>query len=352
MVLVFGLTTHHSEAGKDVRRSSPAILKWSCFSVPWLGLLNSSFHRNPKSVNCPKCQNRFGMLLLRLPAYWNMLARERCGGDMRRPGHVYPVQANLFDPPSDADSGWSNQRGESAFDPKTPDDEDVIAWLPDSNLARAEALCEQVLSRGLADAAVPALEELWDRFRGFGINSPCREQLAVLGTLAKIETRRSRAAVRRISEERCLPAVLLPHALQAAVASRIRFSPRRIELWIKSEQPIVRAQAFTLAQWVAPPVWVLEEGRNDPDRSVRRAALITMGKLGHAAARPGLLALFASNPNADIVRALATIANDEVITRFGRCANEHEGLRPLILEELGAMDDPRATAIVNRMLRR
>jgi len=280
------------------------------------------------------------------------LSMNRRDGIMRRPEHVNPIQGDLFDPPCEPRGSQSNRRIEAPFDPDALDDGEVIARLPDANLATAEALCEQVLSRGLANAAVLALERLWDRFRGFGVNLPCREQIAVLGTLAKIETKRSREAVRRIAGECGLPMALLPHALEAAVARRVRFPPRRIELWMKDERPIVRALAFRLARWSALPVRMLEEGTNDPELSVRMAALVTMGRLGHADARQGLLALLVRDPNADIVRAVATIADDEVITRLGRCADSCERLRPIILEELKAMDDPRATAIVDRMERR
>ena len=270
---------------------------------------------------------------------------------MRKPKHVDPRQGNLFDPPGQQQDSQPAQQTEVQFDPDALDDGEVIARLPGANLARAEALCDQVVTRQLADTAVPALEELWDRFRGFGINKPFREQLAVLKALAKIETERSGIAVRRIVEDPDLSAALLPHALEAAVACRIRFALRHVEQWLEDEQPVVRALAFTLAQWAAPPARILESGRNDPDLSVRKAALITMGKLGHVTARPALLTLLGSSPNGETVRALATVADDEVIVRLGRCADEHESLRPIILEELRAMDDPRATAIARRIER-
>ncbi len=271
---------------------------------------------------------------------------------MRRSQNADPVQGNLFDPPCQPQDCGSAQEAEQPLDPNALDDDAIIAGIPGANLAKAEALCEQVVSRDLADAAVPALEELWKRFRGYGINRPCREQLAVLKTLAKIETRPSRDAVKRIAEERGLSEALLPHALEAALACRVRFTRPRIEQWLEDGRPIVRRLAFSLAQWVVPPVWILQQGRNDPDLSVREAALITMGKLGHAEARQGLLALLARNPNGDVVRALATVADDEVITQFGRSADKHESLRPAIIEELRAMDDPRAKAVADRFVQR
>ena len=260
-----------------------------------------------------------------------------------------PVQRDLFDPSPPSQEGQSVTKPEEPFEPDMLSDLEVIEGIPGANLTKAKALCEQVVSRGLADTAVPALGKLWDRFRGFGINRPCREQLEVLETLARIDTKQSRIMVKRIAEERGLPSALLPQVLEAALACKVRFTPQRIAIWIHDERPIVRVLAFSLAQWVVLPVRILETGRSDPDLAVRRATLITMGKLGHIAARQGLLTLLAANPNADIVRALATIYDDEVITRLGRCAEEHGRLWPTILNELEAMDDPRARAVADRV---
>jgi len=259
------------------------------------------------------------------------------------------LQGDLFDAPVRPQCGGPVLTPETPFDPTALDDRQVVEGIDHENLARLEALCDQVLSRGLADDAVPALRDLWFRFRGFGIYSPCREQLLALETLANIGTRQSRDTVRCIVEERGLAPVMLPHALKAAVTLKVRFTLRQITEWLADGRPIVRALAFSLARWVSPPIWILHGGRTDPDLSVRKAALITMGLLGHAAAKPGLLSLLAVNPNGDLVRALATVADDDVIVELGRCGERHRALRSTLLKELGAMDHPMARAVVGRM---
>ena len=270
---------------------------------------------------------------------------------MRQSQSNEPVQGTLFDRPAPSRDRHTVTNAGASPDPSRLSDREVLEGIPGANLARAEALCEQVISRGLGDAAVPALGELWDRFRGFGIDRPCSEQLAVLSALSRIGTKQSGILVKRIAEDPGLPTALLPQALKAALACRVRFTPQRIAVWVESEQPAVRALAFSLAQWVSPPWRILEMGRSDPDQTVRNAALITMGKLGLNAARAGLLTLLDRIPNADIVRALATIADDEVITLLGRCAEEHEALRSVILEELKEMDNCKAQKIADRMER-
>ncbi len=45
---------------------------------------------------------------------------------------------------------------------------------------------------------MPALEALWRRFAGFDIEKPLAEQIAVLETLAQLDSSEARATLRRI----------------------------------------------------------------------------------------------------------------------------------------------------------
>ena len=64
-------------------------------------------------------------------------------------------------------------------------DDELIAALPEATLSDVEGLCAAAVSRSLV-ASVPALERLWRRFAGFGIDAHLVEQRAVLGALAAI----------------------------------------------------------------------------------------------------------------------------------------------------------------------
>ena len=95
-------------------------------------------------------------------------------------------------------------------------DDEVIALLPGATLSEVEALCAAAVSRSL-EASVPALERLWRRFAGFGIDVPLVEQRAVLGALAALDCGPARSALKRIVLSKGLPAAQLPLALRAAV---------------------------------------------------------------------------------------------------------------------------------------
>ena len=87
----------------------------------------------------------------------------------------------------------------SAPDPAvdTLSDDDLLELIPNAGPSNVETVCSEVVSRSL-HAAVPALEALWRRFYGFGIEKPLREQLAVVDTLARLGGTDARSALRRI----------------------------------------------------------------------------------------------------------------------------------------------------------
>lgn len=115
-----------------------------------------------------------------------------------------------------------------------------------------------------------------------------------------------------------LPDSLLPVALQAATSVALNLPQRQIILWLEQEATIIRALAFTLIQAASPPLNFLETGITDPDASVRRAALVPAGNIGHHGARAGLLAQFGRNPRSQIIWALLAVVNEEIIVRTGR----------------------------------
>ena len=228
------------------------------------------------------------------------------------------------------------------------DDPEIVALLPKANLSNVQGLCAQVIARDLGDRAVPALESLWRRFRGYGRTGALPEQRCALDTLARIGTPPARDRLTRIIGTPDLPDALLPLALHAAVTARLVLPLSHIVPWLDHRVPEVRALAFSLARAANPPENILETGLSDSDPFVRRAALITLGTLGHTRAKPGLLVELDRNPTGEIVRALATIADADILTRLGRCARRNAALKPFILEELADLDDPRADRIIRR----
>ena len=231
------------------------------------------------------------------------------------------------------------------------DDQEIIERIPSANVSQVQALCDRVLERGIGDNAVPALEALWKRFIGFGINGPLREQRCAVETLAKVGTPLSRQALDRIIRAPDLIDALLPLVLDCAAEANLAVSGQSVTCWLEDGRSEVRESAFVLARNCTPPVpkHKLEIGFMDPEGSVRRACLATMGQFGHGRAKPGLLEELEKDPTSEIVTALAGILDDDIITRLGRCAMKHGRLRGQIVEELECSGEPRALKLVERL---
>ena len=101
---------------------------------------------------------------------------------------------------------------------ETLSDDDLFESIQKAGPSSIEAVCSEVVSRSL-EAAVPALDALWRRFAGFGVETPLREQLAVLDTLARLGGADARSTLREIVLSKGLPASLLPAALQASASA-------------------------------------------------------------------------------------------------------------------------------------
>ena len=80
---------------------------------------------------------------------------------------------------------------------ETLSDDDLLESIQKARPLKIEAVCSEIVSRSL-EAAVPALEALWRRFAGFGVEKSLREQLAVLETLARLAGTDARSALRVI----------------------------------------------------------------------------------------------------------------------------------------------------------
>ena len=125
-------------------------------------------------------------------------------------------------------------------------DDELVATIPLADLSNVEALCAQVLSRSL-DAAVPALEALWHRFAGFGVEAPLLEQRVVLGTLAQLDGEAARNALKGIVLSKNLPGSLLPAAFRAAADAGLTLPAGFVASHLDHEDVVVREPAFRLS---------------------------------------------------------------------------------------------------------
>jgi hypothetical protein len=81
--------------------------------------------------------------------------------------------------------------------PSNLDDSALVVALPGARVVDCHALCAEAGRRRLI-AAIPALETLCRRFKGFGLEHAVPEQIAALRGLAAISTPEAAAAVSRI----------------------------------------------------------------------------------------------------------------------------------------------------------
>ena len=111
-------------------------------------------------------------------------------------------QPGLFDERGSTDVGQPPERParSAAPPPSSLTDDDLIERLADAGPPDVDALCAQIVARALS-AAVPALEVLWRRFHGSGIERPLREQRAVLATLARMNGLGARGGLPTICKE-------------------------------------------------------------------------------------------------------------------------------------------------------
>lgn len=233
--------------------------------------------------------------------------------------------------------------------PETLSDDDVLDRIPQAGISDVRLLCNHAVERSLGDRAVPALEALWRRFKGFGHDRPYPEQTAVIETLAEFGTERAREALSAIVTARNLPPPLLPAALSAAVSASLNLPADFLRPLLAHADPRVRELAAKLSGFGQPDIGALEACLGDTQPAVRRAAAIVLGQFGYAGARATLLNELQRTPTGEIVEALAAIADDDIVVLLGRCAETHPALAGRIVRELEEMETALSLKVARRI---
>ena len=194
------------------------------------------------------------------------------------------------------------------------------------------ALCAEAGRRRLI-AAIPALEALCRRFKGFGLEHAVPEQTAALRGLAAIRTQDAIGSERldgfrqnlHLLECRLPPAVSLP---------LLRHNDAR-----------VRAATCRVARPHADVMPVLVDLLDDLHGLVAVAAACALGRAGRIEAQPALARLLRDEPTAEVIDAVSPLADDDCIVQLGRIARTNPVLSAAAIDALDAMDNPRAQAI-------
>ena len=271
-------------------------------------------------------------------------------GSLRSDREATPNQPDLF-----AERGTVRARrvpepmaSPAAAPVETLSDDDLFASLEKAGPSNVEAVCSEIVSRSL-EAAVPALAALWRRFAGFGVETPLREQLAVLDTLARLGGTDARSTLREIVLSKGLPTSLLPAAARAAASAGLALPAAFVGPLLDHEDAAVRGAAFVLAARTDVPADRLREGLFDRSAANRRAAAVALGLRGDASARQPLCDELARCPSTEVIDAITAVWDDDAIVHLGRCARRHPRLAGAVVDALRDIASPRAHTVARHL---
>ena len=232
--------------------------------------------------------------------------------------------------------------------PSDLDDATLVAVLPEARLANCRALCEEAGRRRLT-AAVPALEALCQRFKGFGVEHAVPEQIAALRGLVAIRTHEAGAAVARFITRNVVQGPALYEAVGAAAILGCRLPPGFSLKLLRNNDPRVRAAACRCTQLHAEVIPLLLDLLDDLHGTVAFAAGCALGRAGRIEARPMLTRLLREGPTNEVIDAVSSVADEVCIVQLGRIARTNVELSAAAIDALDAIDNPRAQAIAETL---
>jgi hypothetical protein len=225
------------------------------------------------------------------------------------------------------------------------DDAALIAAIPLASLTDCRALAHEAGRRRLG-AAVPALEALCRRFKGFGLQHMVPEQAAALDGLAAIGGRDAGAVVARMIVDQVVQGPGLIDATRAAAYLRSSLPAGIVVQLLRHADPEVRAHACRCAPSQSEVVSLLVDLLEDLNGAVATAAACALGRMGRVEAGPRLVRLLREDPSAEVIDAAVAVADAECIVLLGRIVRTRPDLADAALSALRDIDDPRATALV------
>jgi HEAT repeats len=220
----------------------------------------------------------------------------------------------------------------------------LIAALTRASLADCRGLADEAGRRRLV-AAVPALETLCRRFKGFGLDHTVPEQTAALAGLSAIGGGEAAAAVARIVADRVIQGPGLTGAIRTAADLRSRLPAQIVLPLLRHGDPGIREEACRCAHAGPEVIAVLVDLLDDLNRAVARAAACALGRMGRIEARPVLVRLLQEDPSMEVIDAAVSVDDAACIVLLGRIARTRPDLASAALGALGDSDDPRAAAI-------
>jgi hypothetical protein len=238
----------------------------------------------------------------------------------------------------------SDEAARSALAPDTMEDDELVAALPHATITDSLTLAAEIGQRRVT-AAVPALEALCRRFAGFGADRIVPEQAAAIDALARIAGADAAGALARLIARRVVQGSCLQRAVAAAACLGAKLPAATVLEMLRHDDPQIRADACRFAQ--ASPVVVaqLRDLLDDLQRPVRMAAACALGLMGRNEVRPLLARYLREEPSAQLIDAVAPVADEECIILLGRIGRTMPALSAAALDALNSIDHPRASRI-------
>ena len=225
------------------------------------------------------------------------------------------------------------------------DDGALIAAIPNVRLVDCCDLAEEAVRRGLT-SAVPALEALCRRFKGFGLTHAVPEQVAAVKAIAALSGREASAALVRILCDDVMQGPGLAEAVHAAAALRVQLPAGHGMVLLRHAEPAVRADACRCVPPHSSVVAILIDLLEDLHPTVATAAACALGHFGHREARPILSRLLRDEPTVDVVAAVVAIADADLVVQLGRIARTRPDLTAAVEAALEDIDHPRAGSVL------
>jgi hypothetical protein len=115
---------------------------------------------------------------------------------------------------------------------------------------------------------------------------------------------------------------------------------------LRHDEPQIRADACRCTRRWGEAIPLLRELLDDLHRDVRIAAACALGRIGRSEARELLVGYFREEPTAELIDAIAPIADNECVVLLGRVARSTPHLSECAVEALDSIDRPRADKII------
>jgi HEAT repeat protein len=224
----------------------------------------------------------------------------------------------------------------------------LIAGIPGATNHRARQFAEEAARRHLPEA-VPALEALCRRFKGFGQEHPVGEQTSALSALVELGGRGAAYALTRMIHDGVFGLPGLPGAVSAGRRLGVHLSPGVSADLLRHADPAVRTDAAYCCTSSPAVTAILVDLLGDLHPPVALAAACALGRMRRPEGRPILLRALATDPTVEVIEAAAAVADGTIIVLLGRIAQSGTGLRDEALAALRDIDDERAVTLVARL---